>query len=307
MREPSRKELSSMPLKSGCFIPRRPFRGMHLVCSGAVLLAALSAAPSLASLAPLAARNMLQIVLEKGLPGSPGALPLLVKTEGEALDFRARDVAGPPGRPIPLKIDVPDGEDTETGKLFIFSGLPQGVTLNPGGNFGDFWAVNASVVKDLTLTAPPNFSGTFTVLITRSRNQATAAQSASITVTIGQPDTTPTASAAPTFPERQEPPAKVGAGARAVPPNEQMLMSRADATFKKGDVSGARVIYEYLAMQGSAMAAMAMGETYDPLVLNKLVIKGLTPDAAKARQWYEKAEQLGSGDARTRLNALAAR
>ncbi len=292
-----------MTLKSGCPIPRLRHRSARLGCSGAILLAALSTGPALASLAPLAAPNPLRTMAENGLPG---ALPLLVQTQGELLDFRARDVSGPPGRPIPLGIDVLGGTDIESGKLFILSGLPKGVTLTPGGNFGDFWAVNASVVKDLALTAPPNFSGAFTILITRSRNETNTAKSASITVTIGQPDTTPTASAAPTFPERQAP-SGGSAAPHGVSPNEQMLMSRADASFKKGDVSGARVIYEYLAMQGSAAGAMAMGETYDPLVLNKLVLKGLAPDPAKARQWYEKAEQLGSGDARSRLNALAAR
>jgi hypothetical protein len=52
---------------------------------------------------------------------------------------------------------------------------------------------------------------------------------------------------------------------------------------------------------------MAMGETYDPLVLKKLFVKGVEADGAKAQQWYEKAEQLGSGEARNRLNALAAK
>jgi hypothetical protein len=294
-----------MPPKSGCPIRRPRHRGAHFRRPGAVLIAALAAWPAAASVAPVVAPNPLRAVPGYGQPAT-GPLPLIVQTQGEPLDFRARDISGPPGRPIPLKIDVLGGSDTESGKLFIFSGLPKGVTLSPGGNFGDFWAVNASVVKDLTLTAPKDFSGSFTILITRSRNQATVAKSAAVTVTIGEPNTRPTASAAPAFPE-QALPSTGSTNSRPASPNEQMLMSRADASFKKGDVSGARVIYEYLAMQGSAMAAIAMGESYDPLVLNKLVVMGLAPDAAKARQWYEKAEQLGSGDARSRLNALAAK
>jgi hypothetical protein len=302
-----------MPPKSGWLICRPRLRGAHFRRPGAVLIAALAAWPAAASVAPVVAPNPLRAGSGHGQPAT-GPVPLIVQVQAEPLDFRARDISGPPGRPIPLKIDVLGGTDTESGKLFIFSGLPQGVTLSPGGNFGDFWAVNASVVKDLTLTAPPDFSGSFTILVTRSRNQATTPKSASVTVTIGQPNTTPTASAAPAFPERTVPstgstssPPAGSTSLRTAPPNEQMLMSRADASFKKGDVSGARVIYEYLAMQGSAMAAIAMGESYDPLVLNKLVVMGLAPDAAKARQWYEKAEQLGSGDARSRLNALAAK
>ena len=49
----------------------------------------------------------------------------------------------------------------------------------------------------------------------------------------------------------------------------------------------------------------AMLEDY--LVLARVVVKGLDADAKKAQQWYEKAEDLGSQEARSRLNALAAR
>jgi len=283
------------------------FSNLALGCSGAVLLAAFSAGPAPASPAPPAVLSPLRTVPEGS---ASDGMPLRVQAQAEPLDFRVSDIAGPPGRPIPLKIDVPGGIDIEAGKLFIFTGIPQGVMLTPGGNFGDFWAVNASVVKDLAITTPPDFAGSFTVFITRSHYQGNSAKNAAITVTINRPDTTPTAAtAAPTFPERTAPlpPSEAAIAPRAPSANEQMLMSRADATLRKGDVSGARVIYEYLAMQGSAAAAMSMGETYDPLVLKKLVVKGLTPDEAKARQWYEKAEKLGNGDARSRLNALAAK
>jgi hypothetical protein len=207
--------------------------------------------------------------------------------------------------------------EKDSGQLFVLTGLPDGVTLHPGGNFGDFWAVNASVVDELTLTTPPDFFGTFTVWISRGRKQETTAQSASITVAIGEPATTPTAATA-TAPALDPAPRDAAPAPREVVasivrprasgvPNEAMLITRANESFAKGDVAGARVIYEYLAMQGSSAGAMAMGETYDPLVLAKLVVKGLDADPKKAQQWYEKAEDLGSQEARSRLNALAAR
>jgi hypothetical protein len=280
-------------------------------CSGALVIGALSAGSVVAAPAPLTLPNLLHALAEtETVLGAP----LLIKTQGAALDFHARDVSGPAGRPIPLKIDLLGGTDTESGKLFIFSGLPAGVVLSPGGNVGDFWAVNAGVIKDLTLTAPQDFSGTFSLTITRARSETDGAKSATITVSIGLPDTKPTSAAAPAFPEltaapppKAAPPTMPSTGSRGAPANEQMLMARADGNFKKGDVSGARVIYEYLAMQGSALGAMAMGESYDPVVLSKMAVKGLAPDAVKARQWYEKAEQLGSGEARNRLNALASK
>jgi hypothetical protein len=305
----------SMTLKTGDRLARlitpdgRIIRSglIALVCSGA---AALASPPLPAPLSMIAGQH-------------PSQSSLIPAQAGESTEFHAHDVSGPAGRPLPFKIEFTEDGNQTGGQLFLFTGLPQGVTLSPGGNFGDFWAVNAGVIKDLTLTAPKDYSGSFKIWITRSRNQSTTAQSASVNVTISRPAgapavaaapplvapaTMPTAAAAPTFPEAREPgPAPSPARGKSPPANEQMLMTRADESFKKGDVSGARVIYEYLAVQGSAAAAMAMGESYDPQVLSKLVVKGLDPDAKKARQWYEKAEQLGNMEARSRLNALAAR
>lgn len=301
-------------LKSGLSLAHPIASDGRIVCSGLILLvcsgaAALASPPLLTAAAPLPA-----------LAGQRLSQSSLILAQAqEDAGFQAHDVSGPAGRPLPFRIELPEDGNQTGGQLFIFTGLPQGVALSPGGNFGDFWAVNAGVIKDLTLTAPKDFSGSFKIWITRSRDRSATARSASVNVTISRPAsapavaekpqlvapaTMPTAAAAPTFPEAREPPPVRSRGA---PANEPMLMTRANESFKKGDVSGARVIYEYLAMQGSAVAAMAMGESYDPQVLSKLVVKGLEPDAKKARQWYEKAEQLGNMEARNRLNALAAR
>jgi TPR repeat protein len=52
---------------------------------------------------------------------------------------------------------------------------------------------------------------------------------------------------------------------------------------------------------------MALWATYDPNVLAQLGVVGVSADVGKARSWYQKAETLGSPDARGRLNLLAAR
>ena len=73
-----------------------------------------------------------------------------------------------------------------------------------------------------------------------------------------------------------------------------------------GDVSAARLMYQRAAEAGSAMAAVALAETYDPLVLKRLNPKGgITPDVASAQTWYEKAKDLGSPVAPERLERLA--
>jgi hypothetical protein len=54
------------------------------------------------------------------------------------------------------------------------------------------------------------------------------------------------------------------------------------------------LLFQSAADAGDATAALALAETYDPLVLEKLGTTGITPDIALAREWYEKAEALGS-------------
>src|SRR5262245_60670403 len=73
-----------------------------------------------------------------------------------------------------------------------------------------------------------------------------------------------------------------------------------------GDVSGARLMYQRLAKEGEASAALALAESYDPQVLTKSnVTRGVTPDVALAQSWYEKAKALGSPVAAERLEKLA--
>jgi NitT/TauT family transport system substrate-binding protein len=73
-----------------------------------------------------------------------------------------------------------------------------------------------------------------------------------------------------------------------------------------GDVSGARLMYQRLAKEGEASAALALAETYDPSALRKSnIARGVTPDVALAQSWYEKAKALGSSVAAERLEVLA--
>jgi TPR repeat protein len=84
-----------------------------------------------------------------------------------------------------------------------------------------------------------------------------------------------------------------------------MMKSGADLMVN-GDVAGARLMYQRAAEGGEALAAFALAETYDPLVLRKLNAKGaIAPDVALAHQWYEKARDLGSATAPERLERLA--
>jgi len=73
-----------------------------------------------------------------------------------------------------------------------------------------------------------------------------------------------------------------------------------------GEIATARKIFQLVAEAGGAAGAFALAETYDPLELEGLrLAKGIKPDVALARTWYERARSLGSLDARDRLSRLA--
>jgi hypothetical protein len=87
----------------------------------------------------------------------------------------------------------------------------------------------------------------------------------------------------------------------------KLLMKQGEQFIAAGDVVTARIAFQRAAEAGDAKAAVALGATYDPTVLAKLGVVGISADVAKARSWYEKAEKLGSPDAKQRLELLVDR
>jgi TPR repeat protein len=85
-----------------------------------------------------------------------------------------------------------------------------------------------------------------------------------------------------------------------------MLLKRGKDAFSTGDLAAARLLLRRAAEGGSAEAALALGATFDPLVIRRLGAIGAAPDAAQARQWYQKAVVLGSTTASQPLAQLEA-
>lgn len=85
-----------------------------------------------------------------------------------------------------------------------------------------------------------------------------------------------------------------------------MLLKRGKDAFSTGDLAAARLLLRRAAEAGSAEAALALGATYDPLIIRRLGAIGAAPDAVQARQWYQKAVALGSATASQPLAQLEA-
>jgi hypothetical protein len=72
-----------------------------------------------------------------------------------------------------------------------------------------------------------------------------------------------------------------------------------------GDIAAARMMFDRAAEAGEAAAAFVLAETYDPVALRRLRLRGgIAPDVALARRWYEKARDLGSIAAPERIVRL---
>jgi TPR repeat protein len=84
-------------------------------------------------------------------------------------------------------------------------------------------------------------------------------------------------------------------------------LKRGAALIASGDIAAARLVLRRAADAGDARSAMALAETYDPAILEKLGVHGVVPDSDKARGWYEKAKQFGATEATQRLELLASR
>lgn len=129
---------------------------------------------------------------------------------------------------------------------------------------------------------------------------ATAYQSA---LQAQAPAPVPAAVAAP--PEPPPPPAK------PLPPTKTLdadtlagLMARARSLMTVGDIAAARLLLERAANAQDATAAFVLAQTYDPAVLGTKDTRSITADATAARDWYQKAAQLGSAEAQQRLTQL---
>jgi tetratricopeptide (TPR) repeat protein len=82
------------------------------------------------------------------------------------------------------------------------------------------------------------------------------------------------------------------------------LLTRARTYLSGGDVAAARLVLRRAAERDDPQAALALGGTYDPVVLKRLNIINFHSDPAQALEWYCRALVLGSSDAALRVEQL---
>jgi TPR repeat protein len=74
-----------------------------------------------------------------------------------------------------------------------------------------------------------------------------------------------------------------------------------------GDIEAVRLALSQMVESGNASAAVDLGSTNDPNILDALGVQNFPADVVKARVWYQKAQQMGAPDAVKLLESLESR
>jgi hypothetical protein len=192
-------------------------------------------------------------------------------------------------------------EGNQPGTTITLSGLAADARLSAGSALeAGFWRVNATELADLQIQPPHDFVGTMNVKADLRLADDQLADSQLIHFDWTRP------AEAPPKVEPPQTPAQPDAVALHLDEAETaMLLKRGHEFLKNGDFVSARLLLARAAAAGSGDGALALGQTFDPSVIQQLGAVGVKPDAAKARDWYQKALLLGSDAASQQLAKLA--
>lgn len=218
-----------------------------------------------------------------------------------------------PGKPGMLPLPPISNEGVQYSFLRV-RGLPPGFKLSAGFATKDAWLVSLNDAAELMLIPTPGFQDEIILEVLLVRGVETERLSI-IRVSVGSGKTPQVDTAAlpvepiepvpqPQQPPQQQPPLPEGPKRTITPQAEASGLQRAELLLKSSDIAAARMVYETMALKGSAKAAMAMGQTFDPNFLALFPLQGLKPDSAQAKTWYLKAIALGETLAQERLSDL---
>jgi hypothetical protein len=243
--------------------------------------------------------------------------PWTVPWDGEAATVAPEEPAGgvqltiasPPtaaaDEPLPLGISVMGDSQ---GCVLVIGGLPSGASLSVGQPLAPHgWWLTADELASATVSPPRGFSGEMNLVVEFRRTDDRVIERQQVRLQWDAATLTATPVAA-----KSAGPAPASAGTPSEPGARRLergeiiaLLARGDDLMASGDMGGARLVLGLAAEARDPRAALALGATYDPVILEKLGVRGRVADVAQARFWYEKAVEYGSKEAPRRLQSLA--
>jgi len=212
--------------------------------------------------------------------------------------------------PAPLGVSL---KDSSGGESVFLSGLENGTRLTDGTPFGSKgWRISARDLGSVLAYAPVNYIGAMHAAINlHAANNAVVDTQVVRLEWVGKPEqkSDPQAQQPPQQQQPQQAPQRprVAVPARTQLDQEEIgrLIKKGQQLLQSGDIAPARLLLQRAAHGGSAQAALVLGGTYDPEVLREIGVLGFAPNPALAREWYQKALELGASEASRRIDRLA--
>jgi hypothetical protein len=225
-------------------------------------------------------------------------------------------LAAKPSKRTSLPITIASPGDLPRNIFVRLRGLPPAASLSEGhGITAGVWAVPLSALGRLEINVPVGVTGRseVTVSLVTMDGALLAETKAILTIEEDPPQ--------PASPERLSvarsnvgaPPsaARAAAPSPAIPmltreerERAEKLVARGELDLEGGNIALARNFFLRAAEAGLARAALLLAATYDARELARMQVQGVQPNPALARQWYERARELGSPEASERLSAL---
>jgi hypothetical protein len=218
---------------------------------------------------------------EEGQPDPSVPRPLELRPVGSASEPLRLEALKPARLPLVVRPE----EAMQDSYILVLTGLPANATLSGAVLMGtNTWHLPPGALQRLEIVVPEWSATVFEVGVALRRTNGMVAGQAKMWLAVPPPS-------APTGVSLDEAALK-------------KLVRSGDELLGRGDVVAARAMYERAAARGSAQAALAMGTSYDPPRLWALGVFGMIGSKERARQWYQRADELGHPDAKARLKAL---
>ncbi len=197
----------------------------------------------------------------------------------------AEPVRFEPGKAARLPLLIEPEDAVQDSFILVLSGLPVGAELIGGRRIGsDSWLLPPNSIPRLELSLPEWTAAPVKVGVEMRGIDGSVAGRTLAWILVPPPESAKA----------------VQLDAAAV----KDLLQRGDQLLGRGDVVGARAVYERAAEMGSGPAALALASTYDPNRLWSLGVFGMVGNKERARHWYARADQLGNASAKDRLRSL---
>jgi hypothetical protein len=200
------------------------------------------------------------------------------------------------------------------GTNLTVAGVPAGTTVSPGRQLkSGLWRIEDAQLGSVTIHPPPGFNGRMKLVLELRRADGTIVDRQPVRLDwAGASREQAPAATRPSSVPIMVAPARAATNlvehTPVTPLNQHeisVLVVRGDEYLKAGQIAAARLVLQRAADAHDPRGALMLGATYDPLILERVGVLGLTADAETARIWYEKAKEFGSSEAPRRIEMLA--